>query len=227
MTMGGSAGGDAAEDTNERSTMSERSDTDAGRDLQLGKVLFVGDSIIQAGPWEEWLTASTVVNEGVGGATSDDVIERLPELVALAPDTVVVLVGTNDLAWHRTTEHIVRNIETIVATFRRDLPDVRLLVTSVLPREQEFAAQIRDVNRHLWQFAPTAHAGYLDLWPVLAGEDGAVLEQYSSDGLHLTDDGYRAWRDALGPALEAVLRMPPRTRPITLPFDEFSRPRTA
>ncbi|MWV50355.1 hypothetical protein GRS96_13865 [Rathayibacter sp. VKM Ac-2803] len=207
--------------------MSERSDTDAGRDLQLGKVLFVGDSIIQGGSWAEWLSASTVVDEGVGGATTADVVARLPELVEQAPDTVVVLVGTNDLAWHRTTEHIVRNIETIVATFRRDLPDVRLLVISVLPRGHEFAPQIREINRHLWQFAPTAHAGYLDLWPVLAGEDGGILPQYSEDGLHLTEDGYQAWRDALGPALGAVLRMPPRTRPITLPFDEFARPKTA
>lgn len=152
--------------------MSERSDTDAGRDLQLGKVLFIGDSIIQGGAWAEWLTASTVVDEGVGGATTADVVARLPELIEQAPDTVVVLVGTNDLAWHRTTEHVVRNIETIVATFRRDLPDIRILVISVLPRGHEFAPQIREINRHLWQFAPTAHAGYLDLWPVLAGEDG-------------------------------------------------------
>jgi lysophospholipase L1-like esterase len=121
----------------------------------------------------------------------------------------------------------VRNIETIVATFRRDLPDVRILVTSVLPRGHEFAPQIREINRHLWQFAPTAHAGYLDLWPVLAGEDGGLLEQCSPDGLHLNEDGYRAWREALGPALEAVVRMPPRTRPITLPYDEFARPKTA
>lgn len=207
--------------------MSERSDTDAGCDLRLGKVLVVGDSIIQAGAWDEWLTESTVTNEGIGGATTADVVARLADLVAQEPDTVILLVGTNDLAWHRTTEHVVRNIETIVATFRRDLPDVRLVVTSVLPRGYEFAAQIRDINRHLWQFAPTAHAGYLDLWPVLAGEDGGLLEQFSPDGLHLNEEGYRAWRAALCPALEAVLRMPPRTRPLTLPYDEFARPKTA
>lgn len=225
--MEGSGDGEAARDADERSTMSERSSTDAGRGLQLGKVLFIGDSIIQAGAWGEWLTESTVVDEGVGGATTADVVARLAELVAQEPDTVVLLIGTNDLAWHRTTEHVVRNIETIVATFRRDLPDVRILVTSVLPRGHEFAPQIREINRHLWQFAPTAHAGYLDLWPVLAGEDGGLLEQYSPDGLHLNEDGYRAWREALGPALEAVVRMPPRTRPITLPYDEFARPKTA
>lgn len=227
MTMERPESSDTAPGIDERSTMSDLSDTDAGRDLQLGTVLFVGDSIIQAGAWEEWLTASTVVDEGHGGATTADVVARLPELVEQAPDTVVLLVGTNDLAWHRTTEHIVRNIETIVATLRRDLPDVRLLVNSVLPRGHEFAPQIRDVNRHLWQFAPTAHAAYLDLWPVFATEDGAMDDRYSPDRLHLNEDGYRAWREALGPALDALLRMPPRTRPITLPFDEFARPKTA
>lgn len=225
--MEGSDGGDTARDADERSTMSERSIVDAGRDLQLGKVLFIGDSIIQAGAWDEWLTESTVIDEGVGGATTADVVARLSEFVAQQPDTVVLLIGTNDLAWHRTTEHVVRNIETVVATLRRDLPDVRILVISVLPRGHEFAPQIREINRHLWQFAPTAHAGYLDLWPVFAGEDGGLLEQYSPDGLHLNDDGYHAWREALGPALEAVVRMPPRTRPITLPYDEFARPKTA
>ena len=43
-----------------------------------------------------------------------------------------------------------------------------------MPRGHEFADQIRDINRHLWQFAPTVHAQWLDLWPALALEDGEL-----------------------------------------------------
>ena len=68
----------------------------------------------------------------------------------------MLLIGTNDLAWRRSAEHIVRNVETILVTLRRDLPETRILVQSVMPRGHEFASEIRDVNRHLWQFAPTS-----------------------------------------------------------------------
>lgn len=195
--------------------------------LDLGKLYFVGDSLTEAGDWGAWFPASEVVNAGTGGSTTADLIAHLSDIVDAAPDTVVILIGTNDLAWHRTTEHIVRNIETTLATLRRDLPDVRILLQSVLPRAREFAPQIRDVNRHLWQFAPTVHAQYLDLWPAFAQEDGEIDPELSPDRLHLGEAGYRAWLAALAPALDALLRMPPRTRPITLPFDEFSRPATA
>lgn len=195
--------------------------------LELGRIYFVGDSLTEAGDWGAWLPSSEVINGGVGGSTTADIIAHLPEIVEVAPDTIVILIGTNDLAWHRTTEHIVRNIETILVTLRRDLPDVRILVQSVLPRAREFAPQIRDVNRHLWQFAPTVHAHYLDLWPTFAQDDGEIDAELSPDRLHLSENGYRAWLEALVPALDALLRTAPRTRPISLPYDEFSRPATA
>ncbi|NQX11466.1 hypothetical protein HQQ80_07505 [Microbacteriaceae bacterium VKM Ac-2855] len=200
--------------------------TDAAT-LELGKTYFVGDSLTEAGDWGAWLPASEVVNGGTGGTTTADVLAHLPEIIEAAPDTVVILIGTNDLAWHKSTEHIVRNIETTLVTLRRDLPDVRILLQSVLPRAREFAPQIRDVNRHLWQFAPTVHAKYLDLWPTFAQEDGEIVSELSPDRLHLSEAGYQTWLAELAPALDALLRMAPRTRPITLPYDEFSRPATA
>jgi lysophospholipase L1-like esterase len=183
----------------------------------LGTVAFVGDSLTENGHWQDWFPDDTVQNFGVGGSTSDDVIERLPDIISTHPDTVIVVVGTNDLAWRRSVEHIVRNIETILVTIRRDLPDARILVQSVLPRGNEFAEQIRDVNRHIWQFAPTLRAQYLDLWPALALPDGELNPSFSEDRLHLNDEGYQVWLTELRPALETLANQPPASRAITLP----------
>ncbi|WP_223695125.1 GDSL-type esterase/lipase family protein [Leifsonia poae] len=178
---------------------------------------FVGDSLTQGGDWQTWLPGETVYNFGVGGDATDDVIARLDDVIGARPAVVALLIGTNDLAWRRSVEHVVRNVETILVTLRRELPEVRILVQSVLPRGHEFADQIRDINRHLWQFAPTVYAHWLDLWPALALEDGELNPAYSDDRLHLNAEGYRIWVDELVPALERVRQLPPTSRAITLP----------
>ncbi len=183
----------------------------------LGPTALVGDSLTQGGDWDALLPGETIYNFGVGGDTTDDVIARLWDVINSHPAIVVLLIGTNDLAWRRSVEHIVRNIETILVTLRKELPETRILVQSVLPRGHEFAEPIRDINRHLWQFAPTVHAQWLDLWPALALEDGELNPAYTEDRLHLTADGYRAWAGELAPALERLRQLPPSSRAIQLP----------
>lgn len=187
-------------------------------DTGRGALALVGDSLIQAGDWESLLSGETVWNFGVAGDTTDDVLARLGDVIGSGPAVVSLLVGTNDLAWRRSAEHVVRNVETALVTLRKELPEVRILAQSVLPRGYEFAEQIKDINRHLWQFAPTVHAGWLDLWPALALEDGELNPAYTEDRLHLNAEGYRVWASELVPALERVRELPPSSRAIELPY---------
>ncbi|MFJ4296992.1 GDSL-type esterase/lipase family protein [Curtobacterium sp. NPDC089689] len=176
-------------------------------------VLFLGDSITEAGDWENRLPSERTLNLGVGGDTTDGVLARLDEVVAAEPEVIVLLIGTNDFGNHRASvEHVVRNVETILVTLRRELPGVRLLLVSVLPRQAEYRAKIEEANRHLRQFVATCHAQYLDAWPALADDDH-LADRYSDDGLHLNDEGYQAYLDELEPALERVRDLPPMSRP--------------
>src|SRR5690606_22834942 len=177
-------------------------------------IVFVGDSLVGEGDWESWLGDQTVHNLGVSGDTTDDVLARLDAVIELQPDEVLLLLGTNDLGTRKTVEHLVRNIESMLIELRRELPDSRVLVHSILPRGREFARNIKDANIHLRQFCATVHAQYLDLWPALALEDGSIDPQFSHDQLHLNDEGYRAWLAELVPALERLRELPPMTSPI-------------
>lgn len=181
-----------------------------------GSIALFGDGLIAAGRWDEWFPSYQVKNLGVNGDTTDEAIARLDSIVDLQSDAVVLLIGANDLGWRRSDEYVVRNIETILVTLRRRLPHARMLVQSVLPREREFATTIRSINRHLRQFAPTQHALYLDLWPVLAQDDGELSSAFSDDRLHLNDEGYAAWVGELGPALEALFLQVPTTSAIPI-----------
>ena len=179
-----------------------------------GSLTFVGDSLTAGGRWDEWFPEFNVHNHGTGGATTADVLAGIDMLLAEEPDAIVLLIGTNDLAWRKSVEHVVRNIESILVTAHKRLPQTRLLVQSVLPREPDFAPAIRDINRHLRQFSATVRAQYLDLWPVLADDRGGLSPLHSEDGLHLTAPGYDSWLSELRPAVERLFAVPIVTTPI-------------
>lgn len=174
-------------------------------------VVFVGDGLSAGARWEERIPDLEIHNLGVSGDTTDEVIGRLEAVIEVDPSAVVLQVGTNDVGWNRSDEYIVRNIETILCTLRKQLPSARVLVQSVPPRELEYAPLIRSINRHLRQFAPTVKARYLDLWPVLAAPDGTLSTEWSTDRLHLTEAGYVVWLGELRPALTDLLEHPPLT----------------
>ncbi|MEY2848302.1 MAG: hypothetical protein RI885_967 [Actinomycetota bacterium] len=192
---------------------------------QRETIAFVGDSITAGGDWASWFPEARTLNFGVSGDTTDDVLARLDEVIGAKPDEVVLLLGTNDLGTRQTVEHLVRNIQSICVTLRRELPGSRMLVQSIMPRAREFAARIHDADIHLRQFSATVHAQYLDLWPALALDDGEINPAFSDDRLHLNDAGYEAWLGELRPALDRLREAPPMTTPIqVVPVDQYSRP---
>ena len=179
-------------------------------------VAFVGDSLTAVGDWATWFPEVVTLNQGVNGNTTDDLLERLGEVIDAAPDEIVLLIGTNDLSVRLSVEHLVRNIQLMLVELRRALPGTRTLVQSIMPREREMFAHVHEANIHLRRFAPTVRAQYLDLWPAFATADGALDPRFSDDRLHLNDAGYRAWLAQLRPALELLRELPPMGTPIRL-----------
>jgi lysophospholipase L1-like esterase len=198
--------------------MTEAGDHGSHEPVRRGgeRVVLHGDSLTQDGDWGAWFPQFDVVNPGVAGHTTDHLLARLDRVVAARPDSVLLLIGTNDLGTRQSVEHLVRNIQSILVDLRRDLPGTRMLLQSILPRAREFAEQLQEANIHLRQFAATVRAQYLDLWPVLARDDGELEPAYTEDGLHLNAAGYEAWLSELRPALERLHDQPPMSRPIQI-----------
>ena len=181
-------------------------------------LVFIGDGLTSGGHWDEWFPDFTVHNLGVSGETTDALITRLHDVGALDPNVVVVQIGTNDVGWRRSDEYIVRNIETILCTLRKQLPETRILAQSIPPRERDNAEVIRSINRHIRQFAPTLRAGYLDLWPLLAEPDGEMSTGFSDDRLHLNAEGYATWLAEMKLALDVLFEAPLTTSAIPVQY---------
>jgi lysophospholipase L1-like esterase len=171
--------------------------------------VILGDSLAGTGDWSGILDTGPsegadagIVDLGRAGQTTEDVLALLPEVVAADPATVVLSTGTHDLgARRRGPELTVRDLETILAHLRRDLPAARIVVLSVPPRGREFADRIRVVNVHIRQFAPTVRAEHVDLWRALCFGDGELNPAFTDDRLHLGADGMAAVREVLAPVL--------------------------
>lgn len=179
-------------------------------------VAFLGDSITQG--LELYDTglpnAHYCAYKGVGpsavvnGTTCKrtDGTEEIPleALAASAPKAVYILLGTNVLTRDADYASFLAYYGAMLDQLRTLLPEAALYVQSVTPvrpevREEEnhdgmYRERFRQVNNELAALALEKGCYFLDLWEVLADENGDLLEAYAQpDGYHLKPEGYEAW----------------------------------
>lgn len=169
-------------------------------------IVFVGDSIT-----EGWRSLESdfadlgvkVANRGIGGDTTPNLVHRLqPDVLALNPRAVVLLIGTNDLGENTPPAQIASNIRELHTRIRAAHPTIPMAFCLVMPRRGEsYLERIRDLNTRLVELAKTdPHATVCDTFTALALPDGSPKpELFNPDRLHLNASGYAAWRAALHP----------------------------
>src|SRR5262245_6529090 len=169
--------------------------------LQPGRVVFLGDSISEFTDWEDWFPGHRTANRGIGGQAIGDLMGRL-DTALVDPRAVSLLIGTNDLhglGLSSEVDSIATQMRELVREIRTRAPAAARFVNSVMPRSPLFRDRIVALNTHYRAIASEAGATYVDLWPALADEAGAIRKDLSGDGVHLTAKGYAAWVEILRP----------------------------
>ena len=171
-----------------------------------GHVVLLGDSITEFGLWQEWFAGLPVLNRGIGGQTSADLLRRLDTAID-RPVAVFLLIGTNDISQGVRLPEIVANVRLLLEEVERRAPGTPVVVQGVMPRSARFREDVRLLNRAYRALVERIGdpVEYLDLEPVLADENGDLRKAYSEDGLHLNGAGYAAWVEALRPRIEGLL----------------------
>jgi lysophospholipase L1-like esterase len=169
-----------------------------------GRVVFLGDSITEFGLWEEHFPEAPVLNRGIAGEISGQVLRRLDSAIN-SPRAVFLLVGTNDLSVGLSEDRITRNVAAILDGIENRAPGAPIYLQSVMPRTPWRRAEIEALNARYRSLAEARDTvRYLDLWPVLVDFRGALRREYTEDRLHLNGPGYRAWCSLLEPIVRAV-----------------------
>jgi len=174
-------------------------------------VVLLGDSITQG--WGEDFTGyfpgMKLANRGISGDTTRGVLIRLQEdVVALHPQAVVLLIGTNDLEEGADPATIAANLKLIVAALEQADGAMPIVLCQVFPSSESKkrpASSIKRVNQ-LYGAAlkGDAHVTVLETWPLFADPTGDAKPEEFPDLLHPNMAGYLKWAAALRPILATL-----------------------
>lgn len=165
-------------------------------------VVFLGNSITEAGKWAEILPGMPVQNRGISGDNTFGVLARLPRIVAAKPSRIFLMIGVNDLKREVPVATIINNYRRMVAMIRQGSPRTRIYLQSVLPVNDSMLiepfrkvtnADVARLNEALQQLARQKRVCYVNLHEVFADERGQLKKDETPDGLHLKIPSYVAW----------------------------------
>lgn len=166
------------------------------------EIIFLGNSITDNCEWAELFQNPNIKNRGIGGDDTDGILERLSEVTEGQPAKIFIMIGTNDLAYEKTVDHVVSNYYKIIDNIQLNSPKTRIYIQSVLPTEDALHTtrkntDIMEINRQLQKLAADKKTVYIDLFSLFATPENKLNLDYSIDGLHINGKGYLIWKEAI------------------------------
>jgi lysophospholipase L1-like esterase len=189
------------------------------------RVVFMGDSITDS--WDDpkyggFFPGKPYIDRGISGQTTPQMLIRFRrDVIALKPQVVVILAGTNDIAGNTgptTLEAIEDNFRSMSELATAN--GIHVVFASILPvsdyelRDGNPIVQtvrrppekILELNKWLQEFAKTHHHVYLDYFSAMVDDKGFLKDELSNDGLHPNAQGYAIMAPLAEAAIAASLK---------------------
>ena len=164
-------------------------------------IVFLGDSIFDWFPTDKIFSDLPIVNSGIAGNTTEDILNSLENRVyKFNPTKVFLNIGTNDLDCPDSDEiniKVFENIKKIVSEIRKNRENCKIYIISIYPVNNYYAGakerhidEIKTVNGYLKEYCANEDIEYIDAFKELANGEEMLDEEYTSDGLHPNHLGY-------------------------------------
>ena len=162
--------------------------------------LFLGDSITDFYDLDKYYEGLPVVNSGISGNTTKDILNDMKNRVYnYNPSKVFLLIGINDLGNQKSANEIVSNIKEIITNIKTNKPDADIYIESIFPINKKIKKglikvkdndNVIEVNRMLKKYCNEKGYTYINIYNKLLDEDGNFSEEFTDDGLHPNEKGY-------------------------------------
>ncbi len=190
-------------------TMNNTTSSPMTTPLYAHRIVCVGDSITEgfADPnnWPFHLKARLggdweVIDQGVGGATTADMLGRIDAALELHPQFVILTGGINDLARGEPLETIKGNVETMCT--RVDSEGAVPVLCTITPTG-DYPAQKDELNAYITAYAHSNGYPLIDFYAVLNDQSnpGHADSSLVFDGTHPNAAGYEAMANAVDLAI--------------------------
>jgi lysophospholipase L1-like esterase len=195
---------------------------EANRDssARVVRVVFMGDSITDF--WNRpqfggFFPGKPYADRGISGQTTPQMLLRFrPDVIALHPDVVVILAGTNDIAGNTgpmTDAEIEGNLTSMCELAQASR--IRVVLSSITPVGEAHRrapapamtagrppSRIIALNTWIRQYAAEHHHVYLDYYSAMVDDRGMLQADLSEDDLHPNAKGYAV----MAPLAEAAVQ---------------------
>lgn len=172
--------------------------------IQKNNIVMLGNSITEGGKdWAAKLGNKKVINRGISGDVATGIYDRLHTILPAHPTKIFLMVGVNDVSHDLSTDSIANMIIRLTERIRRESPQTKLYLQSMLPIRESTGRwkrlvgkteQIPEINARLQAWAKQNHVTYINLFPLFTEPGTHIMRQeLTYDGLHLTEKGYEVW----------------------------------
>jgi lysophospholipase L1-like esterase len=170
------------------------------------KIVFLGDSITFQEDWNVLFGTPDIINMGVSGNTTDDVLARLEMVVSYKPQKLFLMIGINDFLRKKDVNYVFANYQKIITEIRLKSPDTKVYIQSILPMDNDVSGQrfgtvdsqkIIELNNRIETLSGGNKVFFIDLYPYFCGADNKLYAKYTKDGLHLNSHGYSVWKNLI------------------------------
>jgi len=181
-------------------------------------LVFIGDSITHnwekdgQAVWTRHYAKYNALDLGFGGDHTENVLWRLQhgEIDGIHPRVAVVMIGTNNTGDRQEDPRsTAAGVRRILDEIRGRLPDTRILLLAVFPRDEQPTGALRRlndrVNAIISGYADGEHVFFLDIGHDLTNADGTLSRDVMPDLLHPNEKGYEIWARRMEPTLLQLL----------------------
>ena len=171
-------------------------------------IVMVGNSLTEnGGNWSKRLNKKNIRNRGIIGDEALGICQRLFQILPGTPQKLFLMAGINDVSHDLSTDSVVTLITKVIEKIQTESPRTKLYIQSLLPINESFGRYktmigktdlIPEINRKLEALAKEKKIPFIHLFPLFTEKNSNVMrKELTTDGLHLTEEGYRIWSKAL------------------------------
>ena len=168
--------------------------------VKKDKIIFLGDSITHRYDLKKYYDNKNIINQGIEGNITENVLERLQTGVYdYNVKKVILLIGTNDIG---DQEDPIENIKLIINKIKSHDNSIEIIVESIYPinntknskikkdvvgtRNNE---KIKETNKKIKEICKEKNITYVNVYDKLTDKNGNFKLEYTIEGLHISDDG--------------------------------------
>jgi len=180
------------------------------------RVVFMGNSITEG--WSQhspdFFKGNPYINRGISGQTTPQMLLRFrADVIDLEPEVVIILAGTNDIAGNTgpsSLEMIMDNLVSMSELARAN--DIKVILCSVLPAYDypwspgnKPDEKIPALNKMIKDYADKNGFIYLDYFSAMVDERNGLKGEYTYDGVHPDEAGYKVMEPLVEKAIAEAL----------------------